>query len=235
MFNIKDKVKYTKGTTLLEIMVVISIFVVISGVTVFNYGQFNSSMSTQNLVDDIALSVRRAQSYAIGVRGVGEEFIGGYGVHFSTKSLVANKEYEGSNKSFVVFAEMGVGEAAKNFKYNYPSSYSGCGTPVINNECLEVLKILSIDEISVIRLYGGNSTLLATLNSSTPNATLDILFYRPDPEPDFCYRLVSTNIGCSILPNDIVYTEIDVSNNVGGVLTTRTIKISNSGQISTSE
>lgn len=231
MFNIKDKVKYTKGTTLLEIMVVISIFVVISGVTVFNYGQFNSSMSTQNLVDDIALSVRRAQSYAIGVRGVGDLFRGGYGVHFSIKSLVPGKEHEGSNKSFVVFAEMGSAETYANQKYDI-LNYNGCGNPVVNNECLEVLKILSTDEISAIRLYGNGGDLIQP--SFTINDTLDILFYRPDPKARFCHRAPAGFLGCTNSAN-IVYVEIDVSNNKGGVLTTRTIKISNSGQISASE
>ncbi len=226
MFKLKNKVKYIKGTTLLEIMVVISIFVVISGVTVFNYGQFNSSMSTQNLVDDIALSVRRAQSYAIGVRGVGEEFIGGYGVHFSTKSLVTGEEHKGSNKSFVVFAEMGT----KNSRYDY-GLYDGCGNPRNNDECMEVLKILSTDEISAIRLFAANDYPLATL---TTNDSLDILFYRPNPEPVFCYQAPSTTSSCTY-PSTIVYIEIDVSNNMGGVLTTRTIKISNSGQISVAE
>lgn len=230
MFNLNRKIKYSKGATLLEMMVVISIFVVISAVTVFNYGQFNSSMSTQNLIDDIALSVRRAQSYAIGVRGVGEEFIGGYGVHFSTKTLTANEEYKGSNKSFVVFADM----PTLNDKYNN-ELYNGCGNPTSGDECIEVLKILSADEISAIKLYGTNSALIATLDASTQDSTLDILFKRPDPKPVFCYRAVSTYLDCSELPNNIVYVEIDVSNNMGGVLTTRTIKISNSGQISTSE
>lgn len=224
----KTKNKYTKGATLLEMMVVISIFLVISGVTVFNYGQFNSSMSTQNLVDDIALSVRRAQSYAIGVRGVNDKFIGGYGVHFSPRILVPGDEHWGSNKSFVMFAEMGT---TINMRYDF-GAYDGCGSPTTNDECMEILKITSADEISSIKLYGAGGVLIRDMGSA---GYLDILFYRPNPEPIFCYRTSMTNSDCDENEDDIVYALIDVSSSKGGVTTTRSIKISNSGQISVAE
>lgn len=227
MFKFGNKNKYTKGATLLEMMVVISIFVVISTVTVFNYGQFNSSMSTQNLVDDIALSIRKAQSYAIGVRGVNDIFLGGYGVRFSVNPLVSGDEYKSSNKSFVVFAEMGT----KNYGYDY-GSYNGCGGPTTNDECLEILKILSSDEISSIKIYGASDSELATL---VGDDALDIIFYRPNPEPFFCYRKSPLDQYCFIDKEEVVYVKIDVKNTAGGVETVRTIRISNSGQISVSE
>lgn len=227
MFKFGDKKKYTKGATLLEMMVVISIFVVISTVTVFNYGQFNSSMSTQNLVDDIALSIRKAQSYAIGVRGVNDIFLGGYGVRFSINPLVSGDEYKSSNKSFVVFAEMGT----VNYRYDY-GSYDGCGSPTANDECIEVLKILSSDEISSIKIYGAGDSEIASL---VGDDVLDIVFYRPNPEPFFCYRKSPLDQYCFIDKEEVVYVKIDVKNTAGGVETIRTIRISNSGQISVSE
>ena len=229
MINFSFKTKYIKGATLLEMMVVIGIFVVISAVTVFNYGQFNSSMSTQNLVDDIALSVRKAQSYAIGVRGINDTFIGGYGVRFSIKPLTSGEEYKSSNKSFVVFAEMGSSEP--NQRYDY-GAYNGCGVPVVNNECLEILKILSSDEISSIKIFGAGDSLKATLSTGD---VLDILFYRPNPEPIFCYRSNPVSEYCLLDSTEAVYVKIEVKNNAGGVETIRSIRISNSGQISVSE
>ena len=227
MFKFGNKNKYTKGATLLEMMVVISIFVVISTVTVFNYGQFNSSMSTQNLVDDIALSIRKAQSYAIGVRGVNDVFLGGYGVRFSVNPLVSGDEYKSSNKSFVVFAEMG----DKNYGYDY-GAYNGCGDPIDGDECIEILKILSSDEISSIKIYGASDSEIGTL---VGDDALDIVFYRPNPEPFFCYKENPLSGYCSIGMEDVVYVKIDVKNTAGGVETVRTIRISNSGQISVSE
>lgn len=220
MFKSENKYEYSRGTTLLEIMVVISIFVVISSVTVFNYGQFNSSMSTQNLVDDIALTVRRAQGYAIGVRGVNENFIGGYGVHFATDGLASGEEHKGSNKSFVMFAEIG-----KDLNYRYNASQ--CGTPTSSNECMEVLKIQSADEISAIRVYK-----MAGLVNSSGKGALDIVFNRPNPEPLFCFNNSNTQYGCDV--DKIIYIEIDIKNTMGGMDTEKTIKVSNSGQISVS-
>lgn len=228
MINFSSKTKYKKGATLLEMMVVVGIFVVISGVTVFNYGQFNSSMSTQNLVDDIALSIRKAQSYAIGVRGINDTFIGGYGVRFSVNPLTSGNVHQGTNKSFVVFAEM---ETTPNRRYDY-GAYNGCGNPVLHDECLEILKILSADEISNIRIFGAGDSLLATL---VGDDVLDILFYRPNPEPSFCYRKNPIDINCSEDQKNIVYVKIEVKNMGGGVETIRSIRISNSGQISVSE
>jgi len=227
MFKKDNKSKYTKGTTLLELVVVISIFVIISGVTIFNYGQFNSSMSTQNLVDDIALTVRRAQSYAIGVRGVNDVFTNGYGIHFSLRSYVSGQEYKSSTKSFVLFADL---ETIPNHQYNY-SSYNGCGSPTINDECMEILNILSSDSISSVKMYGTNNTAIAELNG---DKSLDIVFYRPNPEPKFCYRPYDSY--CDPSSESIVYVKIEVTNVAkDGTLITRTIRISNSGQISVSE
>ena len=59
----KNKMKYNSGITIIELLVVISIFIIISGITIFNYSKFKSTATLQNLADDIALSVRRVQGY----------------------------------------------------------------------------------------------------------------------------------------------------------------------------
>lgn len=227
---VKKKYKnfYTSGTTLVELMVVIFIFVIITGVTIFNYGKFNSSISIQNLADDIALTVRRAQSYAIGVRGYDESFIGGYGIHFSPKSLVVGQEYKGSNKSFVLFTDLGATPSARNQKYNYPSSYDGCGTPAPGNECIEILNILSTDSISGITIFEGSSPTTVPTDGS-----VEILFYRPNPEPVFCYRSDITDTSCD-LSSAISSVKIRISNITNGQTVSKTVTVSNNGQISVS-
>jgi len=92
-----------KGMTLVELLVVLSIFALITGLIMFDYGSFKSATSTQNLANDIALSVRKAQSYAIGVRGVGATFQYGHGIHFTTDNDDSNN-LAGSNKSFILFS-----------------------------------------------------------------------------------------------------------------------------------
>lgn len=225
MFKNFHKNKYNKGMTLLELLVVIFIFMVISSITIFNYGNFNSSLSLQNLADDIALSARRAQGFAIGVRGVrgsDNSFNEGYGIHFSTNpnSLL----YAGSNKSFVLFADITKpNETTPNQKYDYTSG--NCGEPTVGNECMEVLSITSADRIDSIYLNDNPDSVSST-------GTVDILFYRPNPEPKFCYRSNPANSGCDE-DSSISSVKIRVTNDQNpGVF--KTIMISNNGQISVS-
>ena len=210
------------------LMVVILIFVMITGVTIFSYGKFNSSISIQNLADDIALSVRRAQSYAIGVRGYDDSFSGGYGIHFSPKVLDSGQEYKGSNKSFVLFTDLGTTSDSKDNKYNYPSSYSGCGNPTSENECIEILNILSTDEISSITVVSEGGDVKVPDSGS-----VEILFYRPNPEPVFCYRSDVTHSSCD-LDSSISGIKIVISNTTNGQQVFKTVMVLNNGQISVS-
>lgn len=74
-----------KGFTLVELMVSISIFTVITTMAVYNNTQFNGSVILTNLAYEVALSVRQAQFYGISVRqNAASSFDSGYGVHFDT-------------------------------------------------------------------------------------------------------------------------------------------------------
>jgi len=216
MFKNFHKNKYNSGTTLIELLVVIFIFMIITGITIFNYGKFNSSLSIQNLADDIALTVRRAQGYAIGVRGYGNSFVQGYGVHFTTNPLNVGQEYKGSNKSFILFADMS--------NYNkYDQNTGNCGAPTPNNECIEILSILSADKIESITLNNGTVV--------PDSGSVDIMFKRPNPEPTFCYRSDSSNNSC--VGVDISSIKIKISN-ISNSEVFKFITISNNGQISVS-
>lgn len=72
---------------MVELLISISIFTVITAVSVFSYSGFNSSVLVTNLAYDIALSVRQAQFYGITVKQSGTNgFDSGYGVHFTRNS-----------------------------------------------------------------------------------------------------------------------------------------------------
>lgn len=76
--------KKSGGFTIVELIVVIAIFSVITTMALFNQGKLNSTILITNLSYEIALSVREAQTYGVGVRadGTGGNFEGGYGVSF---------------------------------------------------------------------------------------------------------------------------------------------------------
>lgn len=213
-------VSRNRGLTLVELLVVISIFLVISGVTIFEYGNFRSNVSLQNLTDDIALAIRKAQSFAIGARAVKvsgtPDFDNSFGVHFSINSL--GTVMNGSNKSFLMFS---VPPSASSKKYEYSGS-ADCGD--ISNDCIELFKINTADYIKEIIVDNSNKT-----STTDPEGSLDIVFTRPDPRAYFCYR---TTLGSSCQNASSVGIKIS-NGQLGEKEKTRIISIQNTGQIST--
>ena len=156
----------------MELLVVISIFLVISSVAIFNYGGFRSSVSLQNLTDDIALSIRKAQSFAIGARAVGGDFYGSYGIHFSSNPTA--QSLTASNKSFLMFS-VPFGSSDK----RYVVGTGSCGDST--NKCIELFSITTADMIKTITINDNSQTLGS-------GEYLDVVFTRPDPRAYFCYR-----------------------------------------------
>lgn len=215
--------------TLIELLVVIIIFMVITSITIFNYGNFNSSVSIQNLADDIALSVRKAQGYAIGVRGANNLFDNGYGIHFTTNPVTLGKEYMGSNKSFVLFADLpNISLSLPPDEKYEPGATGKCGSPSENNECMEVLNIISADQISAITFMEDNN-----ITQVQPTGTFDIWFKRPNPEPHFCYRQNANNEKCDS-DKKITSVKIKISSIATPDSVFKIITISNNGQVSVS-
>jgi Tfp pilus assembly protein FimT len=61
-----EKQNQSTGFTLVEFIVIISIFAIIATVSLFNSGSFNRHTAMQNLTHDIALVIRQAQNYGMG-------------------------------------------------------------------------------------------------------------------------------------------------------------------------
>src|SRR3989344_3995148 len=72
-----------RGFSLIELLVVISIFSIISLVVLANHSRFNSSVLLGSLAYKIALSFRETQVYGLSVQGQSTNFQVGYGIHFS--------------------------------------------------------------------------------------------------------------------------------------------------------
>lgn len=70
--------------TLVELLVSVAIFTLITTTAVFNNAQFNGNVILTNLAYEIALSVRQAQFYGITVKqSSASAFDSGYGIHFN--------------------------------------------------------------------------------------------------------------------------------------------------------
>ncbi len=215
-----NKNKYNSGVTLIELLVVIAILGIMSATTLVSYSNFKSSMSIQNLADDIALSLRKAQGFAVGTV---RTYSNSYGVHFMMNSDLT-KPISGSKKSFILFANI------DNFS-KYDTSNNMCGSPQSGNECLEMLQITSSDEIYKI-VYGLAGYSGWREMEVRNGESIDVFFTRPHVEPTFCYKSNPDTSDCNE-GADIGYIKIfvqstrDPNNN-------KIITVWNNGQISVS-
>ena len=77
---------FQKGFTLVEMVVTVAIFAIISTVVIVRNAKFDDEVLLNNLAYDIALSVRQAQQYGINVRvsqGISDR---PYGIYFENES-----------------------------------------------------------------------------------------------------------------------------------------------------
>lgn len=70
------------GFTLVELLIVLTIITVISGVVLLNQSSFNKTLVLTNTAYDVALTLRSAQVYGLGSRVTGTVTNAGYGVNF---------------------------------------------------------------------------------------------------------------------------------------------------------
>ncbi|MCE9517554.1 hypothetical protein K8Q96_00965 [Candidatus Nomurabacteria bacterium] len=210
---------FQSGMTMIELLVVLGIFIVVTSLVMFDYGSFRSSTSLTNLASDISLSVRRAQSYAIGAYSSNSVFSYGYGVHFSTDRMPVSNQYNGSNKSFLLFTDVSGDKM-------YDSDGNPCSSNVSStNECSEILTISSADEISGIYLSGSSTALPV-------GGVVDIMFLRPNPDAYFCYRSSPSSSSCDS-STGISNVRVEISNyNEEVGFTKKDITIWSTGQIS---
>jgi len=91
------------GFTLIELMIVTSIFAFISAFMMIRFSLFNNKILTTNLAYDMALSIRRAQAFGINVRGAdsggGTIFTSGYGIYFDSSSRTLYRFFADSNNN----------------------------------------------------------------------------------------------------------------------------------------
>lgn len=149
---------------MLELVVTISIFVFVTAITLANYPGYNDLLSLELRAQDLALLVRQAQLYALGVRAAsfgGQQVFKGFGVHFDTATPT----------SVIFFGDRDDGK-------DYDAG-SGCGQA--DSECLEIFELPSNFQIS--RLCGTETGGGASCQHQPTK--FSAVFTRPNPEAFF--------------------------------------------------
>jgi len=153
--------RWQAGMTYVELIVVLSIFSVMSTVTLFNYNKFQAKVDIKNLANDIALKIIEAQKSALSgklpTQPYGANWRPSYGIYFNLSS-------PGNNKTFVYFTDLdSSGDTDPLF----------CPTPG-SAECVEKINITKNNYISGITAYYQDGT------PTPPLTNLSVAFTRPN-------------------------------------------------------
>jgi len=206
-----------QGVTVIELVIVIAIVSVVSSVLIFNYSGFSTSVSIRNLSQEMALSIRKAQTYATSVQSVNSvvndtTLFPAYGISFSLNQPTSDITLP-TTKRFVLFAD--IPDVSNPLGDKIYTSDGECGVPSFDSECLESFGIATSDRI--IRLC-------TDITGCASDMTVNVLFRRPSPDALIC--IVQGSACSSSTPS---YLEIVVQSVRGDE---RTILVWNTGQIS---
>ncbi len=139
------RIKKNRGMTYVELIVVLSIFAVMSSIVLFNYGEFQAKVDIKNLASDIALKIVEAQKSALS--GNSPNLFSGlmkpsYGVYFDTADPIhfiyfADKDNNGIYSSSSLDTILDTIIITKN---NRISGLVGGGCTINNNKLSIIFK-----------------------------------------------------------------------------------------------
>ena len=202
MKKLNKTIKTNAGMTYVELIVVLSIFSVMTSITLFNYGKFQEKVDIKNLSNDIALKIVEAQKSALSgqlpLQSYGPGWKPSYGVYFDLSS-------SGGNKSFAFFTDLDQSR-------DYTDS-SFCSSPG-GGECLEKINITKENHISDITVFYQDGTSAPVL------ANLSLTFTRPDSS------VIVSSSGTALF--NVSYVQITIAS---PSLITARIKAYSSGRI----
>lgn len=154
--------------TFLELIVVLGIFGAIAATVLFNYGDFSTSVNQQNLAQDIALQIKRAQTDAVSGKiptlsinqngNIGNlvptDWVPSYGVAFATVSSSLPIAGDGfiyyfNSESDSYPDNNGFTRHKDFFDFEASNYISPCGSNA-DSECLEEITISSGDIVDII-------------------------------------------------------------------------------------
>jgi prepilin-type N-terminal cleavage/methylation domain-containing protein len=191
------KRKYVQaGFTLVELLVVIGIFTVITAVALINQGKLNSSVLLTNAAYETALAVREAQVYGLGVRkdaqNLSDNFEGEYGVHFDINNP----------RQIIVYSNDPLDTNLPTQMYNSSINEARYLYQFVNQRGNKIEALCFGD------FAPGES---CTTSASNHKDIIDITFRRPEPRANF-YVPINDLTGDSPGPAYIVVSTLDEQN-----------------------
>lgn len=200
--------------TYIELIVVLSIFSVMTSVVLFSYGNFQAKIDIKNLASDIALKIVEAQKSSLSGKLPPAAQFGmitttwkpSYGLYFNPSSSPDGADNNiPFNKKFIYFTDVN------------PVNNSYNGSSFCSDECIDKVTITKGNYIFQIDSYSG-STPTQIVNP------LSVVFKRPSSGVFFT-ELVS---GAPVLLSNFDYVQISIRSSNG---MTAYIKIYPSGRI----
>lgn len=171
-----------KGFTLIEFVVIISIFAIMAAVALFNFAGFRSNVGLSNVVHDIALTIRQAQIFGWATQ---TESINANGdpLRYSQGAYFADDGGIQYGKDIVLYSKFD--PQPINAMY-LPGQDTLVDTLKIQGS-VRIVDIRATDDKSKLKLDGdpANLFLIDTSTSSLLGNNVSVVFSRPRPEAMF--------------------------------------------------
>lgn len=151
----------SKGFTLIEIVVVVSIIVIITGIVIFNIGSVRQNSALLKSAQNLSLNMRQVQNYSLSSKDFKAQGVPcGWGIHFNGLG----------STSYIIFADLASSQDCSNRDFLRASDGSE-DFEVVNFDAGIVISNLS-NNLSDIIFYPPEPSIVFTPDQAIASITL---------------------------------------------------------------